>query len=223
MSDDEISLIREVIDVIRVSVYTSMDSSHVEEQTELDNAVARIQKCNDDMAAEIASTGKVGELLTTAANHQSKYDKLQAEEDALTKTRDEALNSLTGHMSRTSAAPVASCTSLPKHEIPHWDVYFDSNDFVEWFQQEQQSYQEKREAHKQAESDLSAKADELAHAEATLRAEYCAFMLVLETTCSTHDTCFTAMEMAFGDTVQRVEKAAEGRRAAFVSGEKAIA
>merc|ERR1719277_2257821 len=112
-------------------------------------------------------------------------------------------------MSRTSPAPTASCTSLPKQEIPHWDVYFDSNDFAAWFQREQQAYQTLRGVHKQAEVDLSAKTEELAQVEATLRAEYCAFTLLLETTCSNHNSCFEAEEKAFAATVARVQKAAE--------------
>merc|ERR1719277_1666549 len=175
------------------------------------------------MATAIAGTGSVGRLLTTAENHQSAYDQLEVEHGALTASRDTALQALTLHMSRAPAAPIASCTSLPKHEIPHWDVYFDSNDFVEWFEQEQKAYQEMRSVHKQAETDLSAKTEELAQAEAAPRAEYCAFKLILDSTCSTHDTCFEEAETAFSETVQRVEKAADARKAAFEAGEKAIA
>merc|ERR1719282_851738 len=83
MSDNDAALIQEVIDIIRGSVYASMTSSHVEEQAELDDALARIQKCNDDMASEIAGTGKVGRLLTRAENHQSTYKHLEGEQEAL--------------------------------------------------------------------------------------------------------------------------------------------
>jgi len=223
LKDSDKEMIQAAVDAIRSSMYASLDSSHAEEQAEIDASAARIVSCNDAMAAAIAPTGAVGQLLTTATGYQNTYDDLKAEEGVLTTKRDEAVNALTTQMSNTPAAPGAACTHPPGMEFGAWDGYFESNEFVDWFLHESEAYKVKREAQQAAEADLVAKTQEVALAQAQLRTEYCAFSLTLSTTCSTHETCYETELSTFNEAKERIGSAASARAAAYESGEKAIA
>jgi len=223
LSDSDQQLIKDVIVIIRGSMYESMNSSHKEEQGELDNAAAAAQKCNQAMSAEMADTGSVGKLLTMAKGSQKTYDQKQIAVQAATTSLETASKNLTDHMDNAPAAPVASCTHLPKKLKKNWDVYFDENDFLKWYIDQRDAYQKKSDAFEDAEDALAKKKGELSNVERELRAKYCDFSLVFDGVCNTHDTCYGDELKSFGEIKVRVEALASGRQAAFTAGENAIA
>lgn len=222
MTDKEAQLIRDIIKIIRESIYSSMTSSHNEEQREVADALERVDFCNIGTSNDLARTGVVGKLLDETKNIQNAYQQIDAEEKAFTATRDQKLSALNDHMSNAPRAP-GSCSDLPQLDIPHWDVFFESNSYVTWFLGQQEAFKQKRDEHKQAELDLAAKSDLKTQVGAELSTEYCAFKLVLGTTCDTHDTCYETETMALDAIKERVKGTSEGRQRAFESGERAIA
>jgi len=221
LSDADTTLIQQVIDVIRDSMYESMNTSHDLEKGELNTALARVNQCNSDMTDSLAATGTVGILLAIADGHQSTYDDLEVEKNTLTTLEETTRSALTSHTINLPDAP--SCERSPQKEPDHLKLYFESNDFVDWYQQQSQAFDQKYGVHKLAKDQLTTKKAELFEKQAELRGEYCAFSLVLQATCLTHGSCYETELLDFSQAKTRISNSATGRASAFESGEKAIA
>merc|ERR1719436_2267239 len=84
LTDDNQKTLRDVMKMIRDSMYGSMNDAHSNDKAELANAIDRIKECNADIAALQSTTGTLGSLQQKAIEAQHELNRLSVIVDTKT-------------------------------------------------------------------------------------------------------------------------------------------
>jgi len=216
MSDDDASLLKEVIKLVEDSIYGSMDSAHNAQTKALNDGKAAVDECSVDILARQAADGDLGQLQQHVTDKQTELDRLQGVVDEKTLANATEWNTFNNHMQMISNPP--ACPGLPARTMPALDVYFEKSEYSIWFAAQEAAYDAAREKYTIADSALTA-AISAFHIQLAVRdTQYCDWKDELEAACAAFDVCFQTASDAFNalvpvvtsDMNQRVENLKAG-------------
>jgi len=221
LSDEDQALLKSVIDLVRNSMYKSMDQSHDTDKEALARAIRDAEECNLVINARQSPDGDLGRLHQGAKELQIELNRLQGIVDEKTEANETAWGDFRAHMTLISDAP--ECPEFPERTMALLDVYFESSAYVYWFSQVRDPYFSQRDlylaAHKALQEALNAYAAE----KARLDIKFCDWKRELEAACAAFNMCFTTASNYYtNELVPRVQKDMNSRVEAFKAGEVLI-
>jgi len=189
ISDDDAQLLRQVVDLVEKSIYTSMDSSHTADEDDLAAAVAAAASCNAEIAGRQAPEGDLGKLHQHVQDKQTELDRLQGIVDEKTEANNTKWAEFDSHMQMISDPP--ACPGFPARTMPALDVYFEKSEYSIWFAAQQYKYNEVRDAFTAADSALEDAIQAYDVQKAVRDTQYCDWKTELEAACAAFDKCFS--------------------------------
>jgi len=205
ISEDDAALLRQVIDLVDKTIYSSMDASHNADVAALAAAVDDAAACNADITQRQAPEGDLGVLHQHVQDKQTELDRLQGVVDEKTEANNTKWEEFDSHMQMIAAAP--ACPDFPARTMPALDVYFEKSEYSIWFAAQQASYDAMRDAFTAADSALTDAIRAYNIQKAVRDVQYCDWKSELEAACAAFDKCFTDATIFFNEVlVPRVEK-----------------
>jgi len=189
ISDDDAALLRQVIDLVEKTIYSSMDASHAADAAALADAVGVAAACNADIAQRQSPEGDLGVLHQHVQDKQSELDRLQGVVDEKTEANNTKWDEFDSHMQHMADAP--ACPDFPARTMPALDVYFEKSEYSIWFAAQQASYNAVRDAFKAADSALDDAIRAYNIQKAVRDVQYCDWKSELEAACVAFDKCFS--------------------------------
>jgi len=221
MSDEDEALLREVVDMIEVSVYASMDSAHAADEHELTAAAQDVANCNADIAARQAPGGDLGKLHQKTLDKQTELNRLQGEVDAAIITNATEWATFDDYMSMIANPP--ACPDFPARTKPNLDVYFEKSDYSAWFGVQQGQYEVARQKYLDADAALQAALQAFNLQRALRDTQYCDWKSELEAACARFDTCYAEKSDLYTKIiVPRIQSDMNARIEIFKAGETLI-
>merc|ERR1719330_782392 len=98
ISDDDAALLRQVIDLVEKTIYSSMDASHSADEAALAAAVGVAAACKADIAQRQSPGGDLGVLHQHVQEKQSELDRLQGVVDDKTEANNTKWEEFDSHM-----------------------------------------------------------------------------------------------------------------------------
>jgi len=215
-------LLNDVITMIRDAMYGSMNTAQTADNAALTAAIAAINQCYVDFAAEVADGGDIKQLEDSARGHQTDLDALQDDVDEKTILNATAWSNLESHMSLISDAP--SCPGLPNpRTMASLDVYFDDSPYVTWWTAQKAAYEPIRDAYLYAHGQLQQALTAYAVGLAVRNVAYCDWKRELEAGCSRYNVCYEMAKAHYLNIVKpAVEESMRMRIEAYKAGETII-
>lgn len=213
--------LKNVMEMVKTSMYGSMDDAHRDDKSSLDDAIEKIKECNADIVALQSSTGLLGKLQQAAKEAQYELNRLNdivVEKTEINRTKWEAFEL---HMELIQTPP--ACPSLPARTMPTLDAFFSKSLYSLWFAAQQPLY-------------FKVKAEWVAAHEALLEAiaayniqkakldvHYCDWKRELEAACARFDTCWSTRSHYYSnELIPRVESSMQNRVEVYKAGETLI-
>lgn len=221
MSDDDASLLKEVIDLIEKAIYGSMDSAHTADEQALAAGVAAVEECNAKITARQSPAGDLGKLHQDVSDDQTELNRLQGVVDDETSKNASAWATFDNHMQMISDPP--ACPGFPARTMPALDIYFEKSEYAVWFAHQADDYADKRSLYVNADAALAAAIEAYNIQKAIRDTQYCDWKNELETACDAFDKCFKEKSDDFNKRiVPRVQGDMDMRIKNFKAGETLV-
>jgi len=187
IEDEDAGLLRDVLKLVEETIFPSLDQSHAADLDAVNNAISRINQCNQDIAQRQSADGDLGRLHQWVKDDQVELDRLQGVVDMLRQINTTKWTVLDTHMQLISEPPV--CPGLPVRTMPALDVYFEKSDYSIWFAAQQPAYNAKRDAFKAADSALEAGLQAYDVKKGVRDTQYCDWRNEFESACAAFNKC----------------------------------
>jgi len=218
LSDGDQKLLRDVMTMIRNTMYGSMKGAHSDDKVALKKAIEEILECNAEIAALQSSTGTLGELKQAAFDAQNELNRLNGIVEAKTEANNSAWTEFQTHMD-TIGDPGA-CPGLPARTMPTLNLFFERSKYSLWFATQQPRYFEERDLWKAAHAALLKAISAYQIQQAKLDIHYCDWERELQAECGRFDECFETRSAHYSNTLSpRVHSSMDRRIAAYKAGE----
>lgn len=210
--------LKEVITILREAMYTSMNEDHTEDQEELNQAYAGITACNTDM--HTATSDDVEPRRSTMKSARSTHTTCRTEEAHLETIKDGKWNDMRVHID-----------GIPKPEDPfEWPevpdyenlVPYFSIGYAKWLVTQKKEFDTKNNAYVSANTSWTTQKETCNSNQATFESDFCKYDLVLNNTCSNHDTCYARATSDANTTKARVKVTEAARKEAYKAGEEIV-
>jgi len=221
LTNDNQKTLRDVMKMIRDSMYGSMNDAHSNDLMDLSNAIDEIKKCNANIEALQSPTGALGKLQQAAIEAQHELDRLGVIVDTKTETNNSKWTKFKNHMDFMQAPP--ACPGLPARTMPTLDVFFEKSQYSIWFAAQKPQYIAVRDEWKAAHAALLDAINAYQIQQAKLDVHYCDWRSDLLSECNRFDNCYTRTVNYYSNTLSpRVQSSADRRIAAYKAGETLI-
>jgi len=219
LRDEDQKLLRDVMTMIRDTMFGSMKGAHSDDKVALEKAIQDILDCNSKVAALQSPTGLLGELKQAAVEAQKELDRLGGDKETKTAANNSAWTKFQTHM-EDGIGDAPPCPPLPEKTMPSLDVYFEQSRYKVWFSWQQPIYFEQRELWKTAHAALREAIRAYEIQQAKLDIHYCDWERELQDACGVFDDCFEETSAHYSKILSpRVRSSMDRRIAAYKAGE----
>lgn len=224
LNSEDQAIVVDVVEIIRESMFGSLDESHKADQDELLASVNVAAACNARVQGRLAPSGVVAMLETEARDLERDTAVMRDDVQKNTSAVAAARTELDGWMFGLQAN--APCPEKPSIRTQSTlDGYYSSGGFAALqasFEQEKEAFDSKTLALKSADAALAAATESLHVKEATLQSAYCSWRKVLLSECVVLHDCLSAEQSNMDALRQTVEARVAARTKAYLAGQKAI-
>lgn len=201
-----------------------MNADHTEDQNELNQAFAAMTTCNTDLGT--ATNDTVAPSKSTMVTARITHKTCRTEEARLETIKSEKWNDVETHIAVIPEPPPVK--PFPEFRTYEAFVEFFESGFVKWLGQEVQGiggaglFDAKKDAYESAKTNWITRTDRCDSDQTMFERNFCAYNSALDTTCSTHDTCFTGANSSAITTKAWVQRTEAGRKDAYKAGEQIV-
>jgi len=221
MSDADEALLREVVGMLRKSMYKSMDAFHAADKEDLKDGKKAVEECNANIAHRLSPAGDLGKLEMQVTQKQNELNRLQDVVDEKTLANATEWRAFDNHMQNIPTAP--ACPSLPSRTMPALDVFFEESEYVNWFTFQKVQYDAARMKWAIADKNLKKAISDYNIQKAKRDTQYCDWKAELIAACAEFDLCYETTSNAYTKVlVPRVQKDSAERQVNFKAGETII-
>jgi len=222
LSSEAQKTLREVMGLIKNSMYGSMQDAHDTDKQSLADQIEKILSCNVDIASLQSPTGLLGKLQQAATEAQYELNRLNGIVEDKTLINNTKWTEFQTHMDMIGNPP--ECAALPARTMPTLNVFFENSKYSIWFAREQPRYFKKRDEWLAAHAALKEAIEAYNIQKAKLDVAYCDWKQELEAACDRFDKCWsTHSEYYSNELIPRVRTSMHNRAEIYKAGETLIA
>lgn len=223
LQKEDKELLEQVIDMIRNTMYLSMDSSHDGDELALKNAIADIGLCSQALVDRRSPTGDIGTLRQSAIILQTELTRLQGIVGERRQNNVTVWGQFETHMMFMKDAP--DCPVFPhQKDMGRFDVYFGDSNYSTWWTAVRRPYFDQRDAWKAADASLTRAIEAYLTHQVTLHVKYCDWKTELLAACARFEECIAIRSNYYSNIlVPRVQGDMNSRVEVHKAGETLVA
>lgn len=219
LDGDEEALLGEVINLIRVSMYGSMQEQHDLDQGSLNNKFDEIVRSNSDLAGKLGVGGSVHTAHNTSNGALEEHSNCRGAEAALKGIVNESLVVLDALIVEIDEPPTIN-RALFIRTIPALTVYFKhAQTYVDWYQSGFSSFTEAKAAFDNATASHEAKTSICDTAQTKFETAYSLWKQELVTACGDHASQHSVANATYQTLQIQFAPLVDNRKIAFEAGE----